>query len=567
MSCWEILGLDAEADERSIKRQYARLLKVTRPDEDAQAFQALREAYEQALNWVRWHVEEAADEQPAPLVQPSVQPLVPPFERGAEQPVELPVQLQLQPLLEGIAPSTLSERRQRATEAGLAAAFERALLQLCLDGLHGHELLDAACTEFAWLEVDRCSALSEDECLKVRARLLRGRMQQLRVFFDEGRLADFEAGLAALRRLPWLQSYDARALLDEAVVELMLEVTWWPEGAFCRVASQFGWQEGKHVPNCAEHLWNALLQRRDAQSYFETLQSDARTWDLRPEQRAARLMLTPFDLYQRRRFSADFGAADWTCCQRIADTLQYRYPHLLQHLPDGQRDPGFWRDLPRAEAGWNVRFFILWMIVVMVLGLFWLPGKASSLAELLPNLLTLAVFSTIPFGVSSILLRVFRALTGNRLNRFDYWLSGVLLPARWHEQGAGMRPLRHGALAAGAGVLVALTLGLKGSAFWLACVPLTVLALGAMYLEMRTHVLALGAETILAPVRRHFAVILTVGLVAIFLAVIGIQVYLQQQQLIRSQYFQGRTEQERCRDPEHSRELTCILSWRPHGAN
>ena len=43
MSCWEVLGLDAEADERTIKRQYARLLKGTRPDEDPEAFQALRE--------------------------------------------------------------------------------------------------------------------------------------------------------------------------------------------------------------------------------------------------------------------------------------------------------------------------------------------------------------------------------------------------------------------------------------------------------------------------------------------------------------------------------------------
>ena len=47
--CWSVLALAPGADERSIRRQYARLLKVHRPDEDPEAFQRLREAYEQAL--------------------------------------------------------------------------------------------------------------------------------------------------------------------------------------------------------------------------------------------------------------------------------------------------------------------------------------------------------------------------------------------------------------------------------------------------------------------------------------------------------------------------------------
>ncbi len=51
--CWTVLGLDASADERSIKRQYARLLKVHRPDADPEGFQRLREAYEAALRGTR----------------------------------------------------------------------------------------------------------------------------------------------------------------------------------------------------------------------------------------------------------------------------------------------------------------------------------------------------------------------------------------------------------------------------------------------------------------------------------------------------------------------------------
>ncbi|MFZ5637707.1 MAG: J domain-containing protein [Pseudomonadota bacterium] len=47
------LGLDRDADERAIKRAYATRLKITRPDEDPEGFQALNEAYRAALDWAQ----------------------------------------------------------------------------------------------------------------------------------------------------------------------------------------------------------------------------------------------------------------------------------------------------------------------------------------------------------------------------------------------------------------------------------------------------------------------------------------------------------------------------------
>ncbi|MBO9663443.1 hypothetical protein [Dokdonella sp.] len=47
------LGLDDDADERSVKRAYARRLREVRPDVDPAGFQHLNELYHHALEWVR----------------------------------------------------------------------------------------------------------------------------------------------------------------------------------------------------------------------------------------------------------------------------------------------------------------------------------------------------------------------------------------------------------------------------------------------------------------------------------------------------------------------------------
>lgn len=55
MSGWpyDLLGVGDDADERTIKRAYARLLKRHRPDDDPEGFQRLNEAYQAALSYPR----------------------------------------------------------------------------------------------------------------------------------------------------------------------------------------------------------------------------------------------------------------------------------------------------------------------------------------------------------------------------------------------------------------------------------------------------------------------------------------------------------------------------------
>lgn len=59
------LGLDADADERAVKRAYAAKLKIIRPETDPEGFQALNETYQAALEWLR--------ERPAPQHTPTVE--------------------------------------------------------------------------------------------------------------------------------------------------------------------------------------------------------------------------------------------------------------------------------------------------------------------------------------------------------------------------------------------------------------------------------------------------------------------------------------------------------------
>ena len=58
---WELLELEPTGDALTIKRAYAKQLKNNRPDDAAQAYQALREAYEWALVEADWIRQSATD--------------------------------------------------------------------------------------------------------------------------------------------------------------------------------------------------------------------------------------------------------------------------------------------------------------------------------------------------------------------------------------------------------------------------------------------------------------------------------------------------------------------------
>lgn len=78
---WQRLGLAPTADLMALKKAYAQRLRHTRPDDDAQAYQALRESYERLLGWQRAMAQQPAPVQellPGSIPEPTAEPEPPP---------------------------------------------------------------------------------------------------------------------------------------------------------------------------------------------------------------------------------------------------------------------------------------------------------------------------------------------------------------------------------------------------------------------------------------------------------------------------------------------------------
>ncbi len=120
---FELLGLRPDADATDVKRAYARLLRTTRPDEDAEAFQRLHAAYKTALA----HANRKADASPAaPISAPQVE---------AERPSPAPVASPVSP------PSTPARAPNVSVPAVAIGPLTGAVIQAAVDAQNGNALL------------------------------------------------------------------------------------------------------------------------------------------------------------------------------------------------------------------------------------------------------------------------------------------------------------------------------------------------------------------------------------------------------------------------------------------
>lgn len=122
MRDWQVIGLPEPTDDlAAIKRSYAARLKVTRPDDDAQAYQALREAYDRMVAWARHQqalrAAGAVAVEPRPAGEAPAEPVAA-VETPASAPAAVPVEA---PAADHLSPEALCELVARTAPQGPAA--------------------------------------------------------------------------------------------------------------------------------------------------------------------------------------------------------------------------------------------------------------------------------------------------------------------------------------------------------------------------------------------------------------------------------------------------------------
>lgn len=69
MTIWQQLGIEPTNDIKEIKRAYAKQLQIYHPEEDAEGYQALREAYDRAIKLVNQRMDRSDDHIPVQTIE------------------------------------------------------------------------------------------------------------------------------------------------------------------------------------------------------------------------------------------------------------------------------------------------------------------------------------------------------------------------------------------------------------------------------------------------------------------------------------------------------------------
>lgn len=463
MDCWTVLQLPEDADERTIKRSYARLLKSCRPDEDAAGFQRLREAYEEALSEARWRMDNAeAVAVEAPLAEAApdnlrdlaelmdVRPLSPaPFDAPAPDPAEA--------LICGLNAHNLDERWAQARQQGCADAFQAGLLRHCFNAPGERSAIAQwAAQHLEWLTPWQQVAMTPWQYEALTGELLQDYRRTLQELLEQQAEREFISQLTQYNSQAWLQVFDLQQQWQRIVLQLLHD-TQWSVPLFERVCQTFGWDDQKGVYPEPAWMWRQLVSRCEQESFFTHLQEKAQdTRRNSADALAARLLLTPMSTTQQKRIIDTFGENEWNACQHLAETLTWRYPQLIERLP--QTDLFFWRKFVPRPIYTQV-FIRLWAVFALGIGLSIAHSKPDKL-----DLMSVSIFMFMALVPAGIGFRVtqFWAGMSSTYRVPDLWLSQRLIPKRLNPNDYWL-VIRHGVPQAIMLVACALMLGVLGA--------------------------------------------------------------------------------------------------------
>ncbi|TWC34672.1 hypothetical protein FBY03_112128 [Pseudomonas sp. SJZ079] len=448
MNCWTILGLRADADERAIKRSYSALLKVHRPDEDLDAFQRLRGAYERALTIARQRAEEQGESEGVEFA--SVYPqragdtgLLVELEQPRVQADEAEVtQAQMLASLDDLAPPRLNVIAAQAKADGRLALFERCLLERCLnDSEQGYLAAQWALVHLGWLTPWQDNSLPSVQLDGLANRLLTTELHGLHALLAEGDEQAFLERVAVLHEEGWLQPFDLRAHFNRQLVNILLSVTQWSLPFFKELCARCGWDELQANQAGWLREWDQLLRRGELERLEERLR--VRMALRRPDTaqaRAAWLLLKPLRVGQRRRLVDRFTEADWRACEILEETLTQEAPEVLPRVaPDGLLD---WRQWNRS-MDWRGSGLCLWLLLLIPSWFFLSDGGPSpGKSPLSQDWLTCVFMAGMASGLLIVLHRGWRVFV-HWLSGLDIAISSIFLPERWIRHGSGLLLLRH----------------------------------------------------------------------------------------------------------------------------
>lgn len=432
MDCWTLLQLPEEADERTIKRTYARLLKSCRPDDDAEGFQRLREAYEEALAYSRWRAdwEEEDTTVQAPVAEQAygnlndlaelmdVSALHPaPFETPQADPAHT--------LLSGLNASNFRERWVLSIQQDCTDAFQAGLLRHCFDKPSERvEIASWAVQHLEWLTPWQQVAMTPWQHDTLTSELLQEYRNTLHNLLEQKDERALINQLTQYSNQPWLRVFDLQQQWQRIVLQLLHD-SHWSVPLFERVCQAFGWDDQKGVFPEPAWMWRELVSRCEQESFFANLQAKAQEMRHPPaDAQAARLLLTPMSASQQKRMIDGFGENEWNACQHLSEVLTWRYPQLLERLPNP--DAFFWRKfVPRP---------IYTQVLIRLWGVFAL-GFLLSLIKPQPEVLdarSIILFLLLALVPAGIGFRVtqFWASISSSFRVPDLWLSQHLIPKR-----------------------------------------------------------------------------------------------------------------------------------------
>ncbi|ELY5871706.1 hypothetical protein SNN82_001923 [Cronobacter sakazakii] len=454
MRALEILGLEPGADERAIKRAYARLLKVCRPDDDPQGFQQLRDAYETALEQARRGVADGDDDAfgdddehhddndmaaVAPdvyrqiddplLAQPVNEPEPAPAESAPAPPAPLYTPPRTTALLNGLNEENLNVRWLEARAMGESCEFEEAVLTRCLWHLAPDEYAFVAQAQacFEWLTPGQRVATDESQQNRLRHVLLTPYAEEMRAALEEGNDARYLACLRALANSPWLQSYDGQRQLQRLALSLLdAQPEWSPErfAALCRL---FHWDETRGERPDLPELWAQVIARDEEEALFVELTAKRDAAEDSPARRAAQMVLRVQDEDARMLAGLDYTDEDWQACGRLTDQLEIGHPALIPRFAGA--DIHAWQQTyHKLNEAHGPMMRSLWLVGMMMATFGWmLPAVYNGTITPLGVALRVLVAPVVAMVVGIFPLVLWRGLARPFLDR-DAALSERLLP-------------------------------------------------------------------------------------------------------------------------------------------